>query len=249
MRMNATQLLSSGVAYTCTRWHVWIFAVLGALFWISVMPLYRLLPPYLYYFFYETVNVFWYVALTKFVILDEQARIASFKEFLAETWVAYRRLWWLVLTMAFWFGSFWTILDTPTCCFSQNVDLLLLLLLGGIILFQYGLNFFLIPAVVYDQADNSVSRIVTRALDLFTRYFTRLNYLFWLVVLVGTVIFAVVVLVSLLVQPITEFIVSWSWNQELYSNAVLLFTSSILMMLIGIMQAQFWHLLETKYRI
>lgn len=151
--------------------------------------------------------------------------------------------------MAFWFGSFWAILDEPESLFGQNIDLLLLLVLGGCILLSYGLNFFLIPAVVYEQEEQSTVRVITRAFDLFARYFTRLNYLFWLVVLVGTVIFAVVVLASLLIRPITEFIVSWGWSQELYSNSVVLFTCSVVMMLVGIMQGQFWHLLETKYRI
>ncbi|HAU30105.1 MAG: hypothetical protein UV79_C0008G0007 [candidate division TM6 bacterium GW2011_GWF2_43_17] len=249
MRMNATQLLSSGVAYACTRWYVWLFAFFGAFFWVLMMPLYRFLPPYAYYLLYESVNIFWYVALTRWVIADERTDLVDVRQMLWESLDAYRRLWWLVLLMAFWFGSFWTILDAPESLFSQNIDLLLLLILGGCILFSYGLNFFLIPAVVYDQEEHSVSRVITRALDLFTRYFTRLNYLFWLVLLVGTVVFAVVVLVSLLIRPITEFIVAWGWSQELYSNSVVLFTCSVVMMLVGIIQGQFWHLLETKYRI
>lgn len=249
MRMNTTQLLSNGIAYSCTRWYVWFFALFGALFWILMMPLYSFFSPYVYYFFYEALNIFWYVFLVRLVIADERNEVFSVRRILLESWGAYRRLWWLILLMNFWLGSFWTILDAPSGCFSQNVDLLLLLILGAAIIFQYGLNFFLIPAMTYDQEQLSLSRVITRALDLFARYFARLNYLLWLIVLIGTVIFAVVVLVSLLIRPLSEFIVAWAWSQEFYSNSVVLVTSSIVMMLVAIMQAQFWHLLETKYRI
>ncbi len=244
--MNTTQLLSNSVVYACTHFYVWVFAFIGALYWIVMSQFSFCCNPYVYYLVYEIGNIFWYVVFIRWIVADERQEILPRGVLFSTSIAAFRRLWWLVGIMTFLLGSFWVVFDGPL---GQNKDLLLLIGLSLGILLLYGLNFFLIPAVVYDQEGAALRRIFMRAVDLFVRYFARLNYLFWLLLLVGTIVFVLVVVASLLIRPVAEFVISWAWNQEFYSNSVVLVTSSIVMMLVVIMQVQFWHLLETKYRV
>jgi hypothetical protein len=244
--MNTTQLLSNSVAYACTHLYVWVFAFVGALSWIGMSSLSFYCNPYVYYLAYQIGNVFWYVTFIRWIFAAERSEVITTKELLYASYRAFIRLWWLIVIMVFLFGSFWYIFYRPA---GQNKDLLLLLLLSVSIFVQYGINFFLIPAVVYDTEFSSLRRIITRSLDLFIRYMARLNYLFWLLLLVGTIVFVLVVLTSLFLRPVIEYSISWVWNQEFYNQSVFLITCSIVIMLVVIMQAQFWHLLETKYRV
>ena len=245
MRLSATRLLTQGITHLFSRICPWWFIIIGiagslllSLFYETIVPRYPGME-YLYQVVLIVFNVWWYFAATSTLIKGQRDGGCDAGYGMKRAFGVTSGAWWLIA----WMSLLWwaTIpLTQRSFCYNETVDLLAFLAVMALLIFQLGLNFFMIPALA-DGEDRHPIRLYVRSFDAFRRYFPEVARFFLALALLWGGLFVFVTYVFSLLIACTECVVTCSWYHFVPRMFILAITNTLVTFVLAHSQVVFYE--------
>lgn len=244
MKLSSSLLLQQSVTSAFSQKIFLFFTLIGiagsfllTIFYEAFLPLYTG-TEYWYEFLQTGFTFWWYIALAMHVISLRQNRSMSLAVICYKSLLCAIKTGWLFIWLTLLQWAMVPLLQKPYM-YSETVDLLLFLGVVCLLVLQFFLSFFMLPAIA--DGNYSFKSLFLRSFEAVRRYFLSLLLFFCLILLVWGALVISLLFGDFLLRLLFECIVISCWPIALTQGLVLAIASGITATIVGIAQALFYE--------